>query len=141
MLLSVYFTAAIFVAKMYQFETEDPSSNLLPRLINESQRTDSAEKRVEGAQYAYKLYGVKLTYIDPSGKFATYTPTPQDAAYFANEKKMAAQKQASLTQLKAALDQYPYLFSFYLGAFFLTFLVGPLFFAFRRTDPAPALQH
>ncbi len=95
---------------------------------------------MKAAQAAYEIYGVKLGYRDEAGNFVTYLPSPKDAASFAHQQQIDAQNRVLLAQLKSTMDQYPYLFSFYLGAFFITFVVGSLCFAFLRPSSAHGPQ-
>jgi hypothetical protein len=140
MFLGLYFMALVVMSKIYQFGSDSLFPDMLPKLIDESQSTDSTQKRVKVAKVAYEFYGVRLIYRDETGNFIAFTPSADDDSYFAREKKIRAQNQAVLVQLKGALDQYPYLFSFCLGAFLLTFLIGPLCFAFRRKRPVSIEQ-
>ena len=135
LLLGLYFMGFVFMSKFYQFGSDSLFPNLLPKLISQSQQADTIQKRVKAAQAAYELYGVKLVYRDEAGNLAAYSPAPKDDAFFAHEKETEARNQTLLAQLKGALDQYPYLFSFYLGAFLLTFLIGPLCFVFGGRRP------
>ena len=136
-LFGVYFGGFVFAAKIYQFGTENPFPDFLPKLIKESQTEVSAEKRTRAAQIAYECYGVSLVYKDAAGNFAAYVHSPKDEGSFADRKEAEAQKQVALARLKGAMDQYPYLFTFSVGALFFTFFVGPFFFAFRQPMTAP----
>jgi hypothetical protein len=133
LLPTIYFAASVFASKFYQFVIDVPSPDFLPKLITASQTLDSAKKRSKAAEGAFLVYGVRLVYRDDAGNLIGFTPSVEDEKSFANQRDVEAKKQMTLAQVKGAVDQYPYLFSFYMGAFLITFIVGPLCFAFRRT--------
>jgi len=76
---------------------------------------------------------VKLAYRRASGEFVYYEPTEQDAAFHHKLEQgdtMILKFKKSI--LRPQLKQLPYLFAIYIGCFFLTFLIGSLWVAFKK---------
>jgi len=107
--------------------------NMIPKLVESSQKADSIAKREKIAQNAYKVYGVTLAYPADGGQWIKYVPTAEDTAF--HEK--FARDDVSNQRLKESiiggqLRQLPFLIAMNLGIFMLTFLVGALWLACRK---------
>jgi hypothetical protein len=128
LLMSFYFVSYVLATRFYDFGMQPP--NWLPSLVEGTQMANSEAKRIQSAQVAYAIYGVALTYRRDSGEIALYEPSKKDIASREEHKQGEVEKQKNLSILKGAFDQWPYLFGFYMGAFFLTFVIGSLWVAF-----------
>jgi len=130
---SLYFFAYIVSTQIYHSDDEFPGI-LLPKLVEGAQSANTEEKILKVAQATYGYYGLKLPYRLENGDFKRYEPSGQEVASFVKSKQLQLEAQAVKKRLKSAMDQWPYLFAFYMGAFFITFSVGSLWVAFRKAQ-------
>jgi hypothetical protein len=130
-ILGLYFFAYVVMTKIYYLPDEIPS--VLPKLIENARIAGSEEKRQKMARNAYEVYGVNLAYRRESGEFVYYEPTEQDIA-FHNKLEQDSSRNQELREsiLKGQLKQFPYLFAFFIGAFFLTFFIGSFWITFKK---------
>lgn len=107
--------------------------NMLPKLVENSQKADSEAKRAKMAQNAYKVYGVTLAYPADGGQWIKYVPTAEDAAF--HEKFVrddATNQRLKKSIIGGQLQQVPFLIAMNLGIFMMTFFVGTLWLACRK---------
>jgi len=128
----MYFFAYVLIDKVYHMSNELPGT--LPKLVDKAQAGSTEAKRVKAAQAIYELYGVKIAYLNDAGSFTVYEPSELDIAFYNQQKQSHEDILRSKETLKGALDQEPYLFSFFLGIFFLTFIFGSLWVLVRKSE-------
>lgn len=122
----------VFTKIYYQF---DQLPSVLPKLVENARTTDSEAKRQKMAQNAYKVYGVTIAYRRDSGEIAYYDPTAQDIAFW----QKFAQDSANNHKLNeeiigGQIKQLPFVIAVEMGAFFLTFVIGSLWIALKKSQ-------
>lgn len=138
-ILVFYFLAYAVMTKVYYLADEIPS--VLPKLVENARTADSEGKRQKMAQTAYKIYGVKLAYRRESGEFVYYEPAVQDIAFHNKfEQDSSRNRELKESLIKGQLKQFPYLFVFNIGAFFLTFFIGSLWLFLKKPPVIANLQ-
>ena len=135
-MLGLYFLGYVTLTKIYGASDDIP--NVLPKLVENARTADSESKRELMAQNAYKIYGSILAYRRDSGELVYYQPTSQDIAYRDQIEKETVRDEALRDSIvKEQLRQFPWLFGFYLGGFFIVYLAGTLWLLFRKPGPRP----
>jgi hypothetical protein len=105
---------------------------ILAELIQQAHTMPVEEKRIQQARWAYRLFGVTLSYRQDNGALADFIPSSEDEAAWNRQRKFTARSQRFIKQLNAAYDEFPYLFGLYLGTSFATLLAGGAWFLIRN---------
>jgi hypothetical protein len=132
--LTLYFLGYVVITRL---DSEAASSDLLPQLIDYARNADSETTREKMAADAYRFYGATIAYRHDNGEVAYYVPTGADAAF----RNQYEQDNGATSNFRQSLEeqrrQFPWLFSFCLGSFFVIYLGGTLWLLMRKPEISP----
>jgi hypothetical protein len=118
----------------------DNIPSMLPELTEKTRTASREEDAKKLAKFAYKLYGVKLAYYQDDRDLIYYEPTEQDITSWREYEQMNSSISASLKTIKkhswGILSGDFYI----IGTFFLTFIMGSFWIAFKKPISEATIQ-
>lgn len=119
----------------------DNNDNLAIRSLSEcSHNASTIEKRKNAAQYLYRHYGIKATFIDETNTLKIYSITKQDEEAWENRQLEDKNIFDKKEQINRELKTLPWLFTLYTATYAIIMIIGSAILIFRKPVKKPIVS-
>lgn len=139
-LLSILFSTvvALSVITNLQKVLYENNDNLAIRSLSKcSHNASTVEKRRNAAQYLYRHYGIKATFIDEKNTLKIYSITKHDEDAWKNRQFEDKDISDKNEQINQKLKKLPWVFTLYTATYAIIMIIGSAILIFRNPVKKP----